>query len=184
MKHQIPEPFQFNPLKHHLGYIQSLISYIEGSNDRKYLIKTICHIGTSVTDLYCGKLSIPEILGEISDFLNSQNLNERSGYSAWAGRGSSEFRLISLRDGSVWILKLNDDEKRYIHIFPARSSPGTLRVKANTLKSAILFLAANGKDYVTEYDLNKARRIVGLSPVNKITESEAIARLVEILRKQ
>jgi hypothetical protein len=70
-----------------------------------------------------------------------------------------------------------------VHIFPARLSPHTFRIKANTLKSAILYVIMIGKDYISEDDLNKARAMAGLSPVREVGDAEAVTEMIEILRK-
>lgn len=179
----VPEPFQFNPLKHHLAFISEFISGNTGrdAEDDHYL-RQLKHIGTSVMDIYAGKLNINEILGEVRMFLRSEGLLSKEKFDRWTGKGFREFKVIPLSDGSQWTLKHNDNEVRYVHLFPARSSPHTFRVKANTLKSAILYIIITGKDYITDEGLNKARAIAGLSPVKDVAESEAISEMIEILR--
>jgi hypothetical protein len=87
-----------------------------------------------------------------------------------------------MSDSSQWTLKFHDDKLRFVHLFPARFSPFSMRVKANTLKSAILYYIIIGKDYISAVDLNRARALLGLSPVKDPAESEAIIEMVEILR--
>jgi hypothetical protein len=89
-----------------------------------------------------------------------------------------------LSDSSQWTLKYHNSESRHVHIFPARSSPHSFRVKANTLKSAVLYIILIGKDYVTEDDLNTARALAGLSPVKEVSDAEAVTEMIEILRSQ
>ena len=74
------------------------------------------------------------------------------------------------------------NSNRYAHIFPARSSPHSFRIKANTIKSAILYVVLIGKDYVSEEDLNTARALAGLSPVKEVADAEAVTEMIEILR--
>jgi len=181
----VPEPFQFNPLKHHLMYIREFISEKlaeEGNIDRKNLVRELKHIGTSVMDIYTGRLKVDKICAEILEFLAANNLDIKEKYSAWTGTSFNEFKKITLSDASVWMMKLNNDEKRFVHIFPARQSPDTLRVKANTLKSAIIYYIIIGKDYISRKDLNQARSLFGLSPVKDTEEAEAITEMIEILR--
>lgn len=109
-------------------------------------------------------------------------LAEKSKYSAWTGVKFSEFKIIGLTDGSEWTMKYHNNESRYIHFFPARSGPYTFRVKANTLKSAVLYLILTGKDFINAADLNEARALMGLSPVRDTAEAEAITEMIEILR--
>ena len=185
IEYKIPAPFQFNPLKHHLSYIREYTTVKipeDNKPDIKILIKELKHIGTSVMDVYSGKLSIGNICSEITDFLYSEKLNEKIAYSDWTGRKYNDYRIFILSDKSQWMLKYYDDESRYVHIFPARLSPHTFRVKANTLKSAILYYVIIGKDYISRRDLNHARSLLGLSPVKDPDETKAITEMIEILR--
>jgi hypothetical protein len=133
-------------------------------------------------DVYTGAMGIAQILDEISKWLTAENVLDHDIFSKWAGTSSSDFRSFTASDGSVWILKYHNDPLRFVHIFPARLSRHTFRVKANTLNSALLYLILIGKDYITEVDLNLARAKAGLSPVKGITESEAISQLIETIR--
>ena len=180
----IPEPFQFNPLKHHLSFIREFISgkvSEEKGIDVKTLIKEVRHIGTSVMDVYTGSLSVQEICSEITDYLQKNRLDRIESFSEWTGKGYGDFKTIALSDRSVWTLKYHCDEKRFVHLFPARLSPHSFRVKANTLKSAILYYIIIGKDFVSSEDLNQARQLLGLSPVKDTADVEAITEMIEIL---
>ncbi len=184
-EYNIPEPFQFNPLKHHLAYIREYtFNKIPEDNktDIKKLVRELKHIGTSVMDVYSGRLSIKDICREIIEFLDTEKLNEKKAYSEWTGKRYNDYRIFMLSDKSQWMLKYNNDESRYVHIFPTRLSPHTFRVKANTLKSAILYYIIIGKDYISRRDLNYARSLLDLSPVKDPDETEAITEMIEILR--
>jgi hypothetical protein len=181
----IPEPLVFNPLKHHIGYIREFI--LENTGDGKAdtnveVIRELRHIGGSVMDVYTGALTHTEIGDEFLCYIKTKGLSEREVYRNWAGSGPQDFKTIYLSDGSNWILKFHDNEKRYVHFFPARFSPHSFRIKANTLKSAILYEIFIGKDFVTEEDLNIARAIASLSPVKDIFDTEAISEMIELLR--
>ena len=180
----IPEPFMFNPLKHHLGFIKDFINKeIEGSDsDIKKLIKELKHLGTSVMDVYTGPLPVSVICNEIMEFLKQKNLHLLDPFSSWTGSNLADFRVISLSDGSQWTLKLHENKERYVHIFPARSSQHTFRIKSNTIKSALLYHILIGKDFVTVDDLNKIRALLFLSPVKDSVDTEAITEMIEILR--
>jgi hypothetical protein len=185
IKNDIPEPFQFNPLKHHLSFIKEYISFRlsdEKTPEITNLVKELKHIGTSVMDIYTGSLNVIKIIDEVSFFLKSNNLGNESNYSGWTGKNFNDFRIISLSDNSQWMLKYHDDRTRYVHLFPARTSPHSFRVKANTLKSAIMYNILIGKNYISGRDLNRAREIQGLSPVKDTTDAEAITEMIEILR--
>ena len=184
-EYQIPEPILFNPLKHHLGFIKEFINLRidgESNNDIRNLIKELKHLGTSVMDVYTGTLSITDISKEVEEFLEKKKIIKRDLFSHWTGANTTDFKIISLTDGSQWALKFHDNEIRYVHIFPARSSPHSFRVKSNTLKSAVLYYIMIGKDYVSNDDLNKVRPLLGLSPVKDTVDNEAILEMIEILR--
>lgn len=181
---QIPEPFLFNPIKHHLGFIREFMyQSIDGNNsDVGELKKGIRNIGRSVMDVYTGLLSIKAICEEVKNYLRVKDLEEFNSFSLWAGTDLECFRIIRLSDNSQWTLKFHDNPQRYVHIFPARSSQFTFRVKSNTLKTALVYNIVIGKDLVTGDDLNKIRPILGLSPVKDAIDTEAIVEMIEILR--
>jgi len=192
---QIQEPFLFNPLKHHLGYIREYagsraeslsgsIASMENYNSTivKAIIKELKHLGTSVMDVYTGMLSVEDICGECEICLKDRNLLSKELFAQWAGKDMADFRLITLSDSSQWMVKFHTNDTRFVHFFPARYSPHTFRVKANTLKSALLYNILIGKDFITGDDLNSVRPLLGLSPVKDPADSEAITEMIEILR--
>jgi hypothetical protein len=181
----IPPPLIFNQMKHHLGFIRHYISVnsiTESQTNADSVIKEIRHLGGSVMDVYTGSLTPEEICQEITENLKTVKSFERSLFAEWAGKGDKDFKVISISDSSQWTLKYFDHEIRYMHLFPARYSPHSFRIKANSLKSAILYQVFIGKDLVTENDLNKARWFAGLSPLKDIVDAEAISEMIEILR--
>jgi len=182
---EIPFPVLFNPLKHYLPFIRRFIDQKltdETVPDLKNTIKDLKHIGTSVMDIYTGNLSMDDIFREVEEFLKKNRLTGQELFASWTGTDKNDYRIITLSDNSRWTLKYHKHETRYVHLFPARLSPYTFRVKANTLKSAILYLIFYGKDFITEDDLNTARSLVGLSPVKDVIDTEAITQMIEILR--
>ena len=182
--YQIPEPFLFNPVKHHLGFIKEFINLNidKNSSDIQALAKELKHIGTSVMDIYTGPLSIRNICTETEVYLIQKEIFNFEKYAAWVGRKVECFRIIMLSDGSQWTLKFHDNPRKFVHIFPARSGQHTFRVKSNTLKSALVYIIIIGKDLVTGYDLNNVRPLLGLSPVKDPIDTEAILEMIEILR--
>jgi hypothetical protein len=183
--YQIPEPFLFNPLKHHLGFMKEFINLRtdgESNDEIKNLIKELKHIGTSVIDVYKGDLSEVNICSEVGEYLGKKKINQMTEFSEWAGIKPSDCKIISLSDNSQWTIKFQSTENRFVHIFPARSGPHSFRIKANTLKSAILYNILIGKYLVTVDDLNRVRPLLGLSPVKDTIDVEAILEMIEILR--
>jgi hypothetical protein len=182
---QIPEPLLFNPLKHYLPFIRQFVTNHTikindpGLND---LIRDLRHLGNCVMDIYNGELKLDSIYSEVGNFLKINHLQEMNAYKMWTGTRFNDCRIISLSDSSRWTLKFHMNNTRYAHIFPARSSPHSFRIKANTIKSAILYVVLIGKDYVSEEDLNTARALAGLSPVKEVADAEAVTEMIEILR--
>jgi hypothetical protein len=182
--YQIPEPFLFNPIKHHLGFIKEFINLnIDKSiADIQVLTRELKHLGKSVMDIYTGSLSIRNICIEAEEFLKQEDILRKETYSIWAGTKMDCYKIIPLSDGSQWTLKFHDNPQRFVHIFPARNSQHTFRVKSNTLKSALIYNIIIGKDLVTSDDLNKVRPLLSLSPVKDAIDTEAILEMIEILR--
>jgi hypothetical protein len=184
--YQIPEPFQFNPLKHHFSYIKEYISVRSGeenSIDTKRLLRELKRIGTSVMDVYTGRLETHKIFTEITGYLKDKKITSALSFGKLVGKKYDDFINITLSDDSQWIIKYHNDKNRYIHLFPARNSLHSFRAKANTLKSAILYYILIGKDYITKDDLNRTRILLDLSPIKDPAENEAITEMIEILRK-
>jgi hypothetical protein len=182
---KIPEPFQFNPLKHHLLFIKEFISIRvpeDKTPDISCLVKELKHIGTSVMDVYTGSLTIKRIIDESALFLKANNLDNETAFSLWTGKRFTDFRIIILSDSSKWMMKYQNNKNRYVHLFPARQSTHSIRVKANTLKSAIMYYILIGKDFISEKDLNLVREKLGLSPVKSTVDAEAIIEMIEVLR--
>jgi hypothetical protein len=182
---EIPPPFLCNPLKHHLGFIRDYIDEKLKSGlqtDNMTIIRDLKHLGGSLMDVYTGSLKTGQIINEISEFLKEKNLTGQERFLRWAGNDPKNYKTITLSDGSQWILKYYNDDLRYVHPFPSRCCSHSFRIKANTLKSAILYMLFTGKDFITEEDLNLARAIAGLSPVKEVVDAEAITEMIEMLR--
>jgi hypothetical protein len=181
----LPEPILFNPLKHHLGFIREFVRLHAEDHQTAYqqdIIRELKHIGTSVMDVYTGSLPIDDLCVEVLSILGEKGFSKKDGFSEWAGTGMKDFKIVHLSDGSQWTLKYHDNCQRFVHIFPARSSQHSFRVKSNTLKSALLYYILIGKDFITGDDLNKVRPLLGLSPVKDHVDAEAITEMIEILR--
>lgn len=182
--YQIPEPFLFNPVKHHLGFIKEFININidKPDSDIQMLAMELKHLGTSVMDIYTGSMSIRNICIETEEFLRQNDILRRENFSFRTGTKTDCLRIISLSDGSQWTLKFHNNPQRFVHTFPARNSRHTFRVKSNTLKTALIYNIMIGKDLVTGVDLNKVRPLLGLSPLKDPIDTEAILEMIEILR--
>jgi len=180
----VPEPILFNPLKHHLGFISRYS--VEREEDRNSRIteinRELKHIGRAVTDVYTGSKSIEKICRGVIGNIGDENISDKEKFAAWSGTGRNNFRIIFLDDDSQWTVKYHENTKRYVHIFPARSGCHTIRVKSNTLRSALLYLIYTGTDYISASGLNYPRSLAGLPPVRSTADAEAITSMIEVIR--
>jgi hypothetical protein len=182
----IPAPVMFNPLKHHLGFIREYTRAWSDSThnhtDQSVMISELKHLGSSVMDIYSGTLTIEQICREVLAYPGINQFAEPEKLAAQAGRKLTDFRIITLSDSSRWSVSCSDSSRLWVHIFPARGSIYSFRIKSNTIRSAILYHILIGKDYVTNNDLNIVRSLLGLSPVKDTVDAEAINEMIEILR--
>ena len=125
-------PILFNHLKHHLGAVRS---YIETEKTNHYT-NLLC-IGASQADFYIGDLQLNQIRKEILENLLVMHLSDKDEYINWL-QDNGGFQQMELSDGSIWILLEGTDADCYIHIHPGRYLPHTIRIKASTLKTAIV----------------------------------------------
>ena len=98
-------------------------------------------------DVYTGSLPVNEICNEVIGFLKEKELSKSESFSGWTGTGMKDFRIISLSDGSQWTLKYHDNNLRFVHIFPARGSQHTFRVKSNYTQVSSFILHISGKGF-------------------------------------
>ena len=134
-----------NVWKHHAGAIRehTTIAVRAGESCLGQLSRKVAVIGSDVMDLYLGELAPARIGEEIVTRLESEGCLKPEAYRKRL-ESNGGYQTIALSDGSRWILRLGDQAPRYVHVHPARWAPGTLRVRADVLKTAILTLAIAG----------------------------------------
>lgn len=179
----LPEPILFHPLKHHLLYIRQFISeHMHASKaDITAALKTI---GSSQLDLYTGSLTPDQIAGETLLSLHQKGLLTSKAFKEFLTEGQTDYQIISLSDKTDWILRWGTRHNRYVHLHPARYTQNTLRVKANSLKTAIAvhILASDRQEKLSLALLNKARKeYLGLSEITSLNLSRSISNLVLLL---
>ncbi|HVX52085.1 MAG TPA: hypothetical protein VHB48_18140 [Chitinophagaceae bacterium] len=169
----------FHPFKHHLAYIKQWIAAATG-NISSETMQTIKTIGSSQMDMYCGVLTVDEIIQQVAGNLQLAGINTAQQAKHWLGNG---YKLVTLNDGSSFTLRYINNS-RPVHIHPSRYAPHVVRVKANALKTAICYrlLYAN-KDKTDTSIINTIRmQYLRLSPVagkQGIAEIEKAIRLLE-----
>ncbi len=137
--HDTP-PFRFNPWKHHLHWVQEgLHRVLNNPGDltmRDGIIGNIGSINSNYVDVYTGHLTVEQLIKGACDELGRLKIRNKNEFSLWMGEWG--FKLVTLSDGSVWVLREGADEEFYIHIHPARNSPNIIRIHGNSWKTAIV----------------------------------------------
>jgi hypothetical protein len=181
----VQPPVLFHPLKHHLGWIRAFLqeSALAGGASLPRVAAQLVTVGNSQMDLYTGVLTTEAVAGEVIGYLAEYQLLEPTHYGAWLGQAGG-YRLVSLPDGSQWVLRWGEVEGCHVHIHPARYSPHSVRVKASALKTGILAAIWErmhgrpaGLDEVNGLRLAWA----GLPPIRSAEESEGLRRIREWL---
>ena len=176
------EQIVFNSEKHHMQAIaKKLCEYVEeGENSLPALMIELVNKGVlrdsynGVIDVYIGEFSVERIKSEITEFLGGKGLLEMEAYKAYLEREGQikrrgHYTSFELSDKTSMTMRLIESEVGFVHVHPGRYSPNTFRIKANTLKTAILarFLSLVRKKPMALDIINEARIIIGLSPVNE-----------------
>ena len=183
---QLPPPSIFNGLKHHRLVI---LEFIKKSIEDKYPIDTLNltmkKVGNSMIDLYHGDLKPQDISGEIIDLLKLKSNFYKDAYYKYVFDVPKKFRKVKISDGSEWTLLLGREEEFYLHIHPARGSKFTTRVRAISIKTAILLKVFFEKELV-DGDLvsmvNKVRiDYLHESPIKNEADTISLKRVLDLL---
>lgn len=183
----LPHPALLNCWKHHAGWIRSRIAAASsaGSAGVAALPAEMAVVGARLMDLYTGSHSPAQIAEFVFADLKARDLFAFDPLAKYlAGRG--EYAMTELPDGSKWTIRLGPADGRYLHLHPGRWVPHTMRVQANTLKSAVM---AHGHARLTggaATDLalvNEARKLyLGLLPVRELTGDGGLGAVIAVLR--
>ncbi len=180
-------PLLFNCMKHHAGFIASFISSFRGSS-LPSLKEHLSPIGKSQMDLYTGSLEPHEISSEIKDFLHARDLLGEKSYLQWLAGSGVKYREAKLSDESVWVFLPGKITGRHVHIHPGRYSPFTIRVRSETLRTAIavlIYCRLHGGNCHSLAVVNEAReRLLELSPVKEVSSRRGLGRMIAILEQK
>ena len=139
-------------------------------------------------DLYLGKFLAEEISNQIIKTLKREKIFSFEDYKKWLYKNGKEYQLITLKDKSIWILRLGEKEQRYIHIHPGRYSPHTIRVKATTLKSAIMILCIEQLGEIESINTESVNQIrkkyLNETPLKSLSKASGLVRLIDLLSKE
>lgn len=178
-------PVLFNAWKHHRAFIRETTRKYAGMRDGEpLLLEGLRMIGNSVIDLYLGEMTTLEVEANAVTALRACGLFSPESYKNHAEMNNGYF-LFDFQDGSRWTFRIGLQEEQYIHIHPARRSPLTARVKAQSLKTAIatLFLGFQEGEDVSLEMANQARTVLlGLPPVGDADDLKGVWRAADFLR--
>lgn len=181
----VPPPFVFNPLKHHLGYIRQFIAQsISRKPDERELQEILSGIGAPMTDIYFGEIPVQEILDTVFNNLQNEHSLSLSSYREWL-KNEKLYRFMELPDASKWIFLEGRNEERYIHFHPAKYSEFTFRVRGSTLRTVIavkIKSAGRPENWYNVGFVNAIRSsLLGLSPVKRVVRNRGIGRLMQMI---
>ena len=182
MDELVPKPILFNYWKHHLDFLISDIRELARTNDIASVKARMNKIGNSTTDLYTGKLNIPDLVNFCTKSLKEMHRYRKDIYLRWLRQSSGKFRYMDFPDGSIWILKIGTEKGRHIHLHPGRNVPETLRVKATILKTSYLTNLFALRQNLSPMDIkliNSIRKdILGLSPIKFVTLNHDLGKMI------
>jgi hypothetical protein len=182
----VPYPFRFNPSKHHLNWIcEEIYQSIKtpgNSNIRDEFLHNIQSMNSNQIDIYTGSLLPLEIIEEIKHKTEHTALQTKLNFKLWLNK--QEFKLVEIKDTSVWVLREGHNDNNYIHIHPARTKPHSIRIHGNSLKTAILHILLYQNKPLTLMDINYIRSTyLDLSPVKNLETCERIRNTISFLNQ-
>ena len=137
----IPAPFIFNPLKHHLLFICETVNFTWDNREQlSEKLQRIESIGLPATDVYSGNLGVHTILKEMETILRMKQHWKREQYLQWINSVTGHYQFLTLSDSSRWVLRTGEKPERHIHFHPAKHSPLSFRVRGATLRTALAVL--------------------------------------------
>lgn len=180
---ELPKPIAFNCWKHHLGFVRGCLDKQTNYTKSDAFIREIIQfIGDSQFDFYIGEQTPLSIANEILSMLEKNSVLALPDYTNWLAEDGSDYRCISISDGSNWTLRLGQGA-RYVHIHPSRHSKKTVRVKSSTLKSVYAFLFHYGISEV-EISIEKINfvrsRLAKLPSLKPNSPLAAITRIIKL----
>lgn len=184
----VPLPVNFNCWKHHAGFITQQIKIVKKIGTLVELKIQLFKIGESQMDLYFGKHSPAEVSEQIIQILNRRKMTSSGQYQSWLAKKEKNYQLVKLKDKSVWTLRLGEELERYVHIHPGRYSPHTMRVKATTLKTAIMILCFEQTDEIKSIETEVVnfirKKYLNEPPIKSFSNTSGLGRIIILLSKK
>jgi hypothetical protein len=176
---EVLPPVLYNTYKHHAVALRLRLDDAAAAGEAALpeVLSRLAVLGGGLMDMYAGALSPREVSGWVLDELRRQGRLELDAYGNWlAGQGAYAV-VTHPGDNTDWVLRLGDEQGRYVHLHPGRWSPNTTRVRANVVKTAffaVLHTRLFGGDPTHRRVLNEARqRYLGLPPLGRAPAEDA-----------
>lgn len=183
----VPHPVLLNTWKHHAGWIRERISAAvrAGSAGVAALPAEMAVVGSRLMDLYVGTLKPATIAEAVIADLNTRGLFEFDPLAKWLAEQGA-YALTELPDRSTWTIRLGPADGRYLHLHPGRWARHTMRVQANTLRSAVMAHALarlTGRAANELEVVNEARKqYLGMLPVHELTGTGGLGAVIAALQ--
>lgn len=185
MSCKIRKPVLLNCWKHHAVFIRSSIKKYKKNpkTGLRFLQNDILLIGESIMDLYLGELNPRQIADSILNYCNTQMILSRINFEEWLKEEGTDYRILEIGDRSKWTIRLGKKNDRYIHIHPSRYSPHTIRIRAASLKSAILYQILEKQYQGSQLaKVNLIRKeYLNLPPLKSLKAGSALLSLIRLL---
>jgi len=137
----VPKPVLFNTWKHHAAALRHRIGEVVrgGEAALESLADELIVIGAKLMDLYTGSYSPAEVGRLVREQLGRDGRLELEAFRDWV-RAEGGYRMLTLPDDSAWVLRLGEEDDRYVHVHPGRWVPHTtlsMRVPRTALTEAL-----------------------------------------------
>jgi hypothetical protein len=185
MQREIPLPILLNCWKHHLEFLRRKI---ELCSNLQEIAENIKSLGENSIDLYIGHLTPKEISDEVIVLLLNNKILAEEQFRVWISESPKRFRELDLSDGSQWTILPGTKPNRYVHIHPSRYSSKTIRIKAQSIKTALGLVIMQSKKSFNQIPLKSINEIrqnmLGLSPTKNAKTSVGIKRVYQLLTSE
>ena len=188
---EAPVPVLLNAWKHHAAFLRRQVGEASAAGDAGLdaLAANLVVVGTELMDLYTGQFTPAEIAAKVLDELKTKGLMVPASYRAWLAESGGYAVTTFAEDSSRWVLRMGDEDGRYVHVHPARWAPQTRRVRANVMKTAAMLLAHAGVHGGDPCDLARANAVrqkyLGLAPIGrKLSADEGLGLVLDLLGKE
>lgn len=178
----------FNLMKHHLGYVCQVLTSIsiESGSKNMDIFEKVKAINANFVDIYTGPLSPLQITESVASQLSEIGIDNEENFLQWLNPNG--FRLTSLHDQSVWVIRKSEYKSAFVHIHPSRNPPLALRVHGNAWKTVLGLFIMYRNDLLVFPNLelinNFRRNYLGLSPVKGESNLVRIQKVYSLIKEQ